>query len=54
MRNLVPSPNTRHGSSGESQTRPVPGFAESAARVTGTIWKVETCRINKDSTYYYP
>lgn len=41
VRNLVPSPNTRHGSSGESQTRPVPGSATSAARATGTMWKIE-------------
>ena len=43
MRNLVPSPNTRHGSSGESQTRPLPGSAKSAARATGTMWRIGGC-----------
>ena len=33
---MVPWPNTRHGSSEDRDTSPVPGFASSAARATGT------------------
>src|SRR5712671_1823350 len=46
-RNLVPSPKTRHGSSGDRRTFPVPGLAESAARATGTN-KGSTRQVNKE------
>lgn len=54
--NCVPSPKTRQGSLGDSHMWPAAGFAESAARATGTrrIYVHESTHIGYCKTHCYP
>src|SRR6266498_619542 len=54
-KNVVPSPKTTQGSSSDSRIRPVPAFAVSTARSTGTEYcNLDTCnKTEVGATYYY-